>query len=119
MSANPPRTERFIRRLIAWRWPLFGLALLAAAVCYMPSQRLDFDRTVENMFAPDDPILEPYHLLKQAFGANEVVLAAYVDPRLMTTAGLARLRQLTGQLQRVPGVAPVLSLNNGPLGDKI
>ncbi len=119
MPDSPTRTERFVRWLIAWRWPLFGIALLTAAVCYVPAQRLDFDRTIENMFAPGDPILEPYHLLKRAFGANEVVLAAYVDPQLMTSAGLARLRQLTGELERVPGVAAVLSVNNGPLGDKI
>ena len=56
--------------------------MLAAAVCYVPAQQLEFDRSIENMFAPGDPILEPYHLLKQAFGANEIVLAAYVDPQL-------------------------------------
>jgi uncharacterized protein len=117
------RTERFIecfvRAVIAWRWPLLGLAAFAAAVCYVPAQQLELDRSIENMFAPGDPLLEPYHLLKRAFGANEVVLAAYVDPNLMTTTGLARLRGLAGQLEAVPGVAAVLSLAGEPFGDAI
>jgi len=113
------RTERFVRGIVAWRWPLLCLAALAAAVCYVPAQRLELDRSIENMFAPGDPLLEPYHLLKHSFGANEVVLAAYVDPNLMTPAGMARLHALADELEQSPGVAAVLSLASGPLGERI
>ena len=119
MTSSGIGVERFVRGLIAWRWLLLLVALAAAAVCYTPAQQLSLDRSIENMFAPGDPILEPYGRLKQAFGANDIVLAAYVDPHLMTSAGLARLGRLTAQLQQVPGVSAVLSLNNGPLGDRV
>ena len=93
--------------------------LVAAAACYVPARQLDFDRTIDNMFAPGDPILEPYHLLKRSFGASEVVLVAYIDPELMTDTGLTRLGRLAAELQRVPGVAAVLSLTGTPLGRQI
>ncbi len=62
------------------------------------------------MFAPDDPALGPYRQLKRTFGGDEIALAAYVDPQLLTSAGLDRLEQLTAKLAKVPGVATVFSL---------
>ena len=33
--------------------------------------------SIENMFAPDDPLLVPYRQLKRTFGGDEIALAAY------------------------------------------
>jgi hypothetical protein len=92
--------------------------MATAAVAYFPAQRLSFDRSIENMFAPDDPILEPYRQLKRTFGGNEVALAAYVDPQLLTPEGMDRLETLTNELTKVPGVANVFSLSTSPLFGK-
>ncbi len=100
----PSRIAEF---LISWRWPLLGLAALLTAVSWRPASRLDFDRSVENMFAANDPLLPPYLLLKRAFRGNEVVLAAYVDEQLMTPAGYRRLERLTRSLSQVAGVAMI------------
>ena len=111
--------------LIAWRWPLLGLAVLFTALSWLPASRLDFDRSVENMFAADDPLLPPYRLLKRTFRGNEVVMAAYVDDELMTARGYQRLAELTRKLSQVPGVAEIdgqpaaMSLSSTPLGDAI
>jgi len=110
--------HRLGRFLVAWRWPLLILGLTTAAVAYFPAQRLAFDRSIENMFAPDDPILEPYRQLKRTFGGNEVALAAYVDPQLLTPEGMDRLEALTNDLAKVPGVANVFSLSTSPLFGK-
>ncbi|MEE8451856.1 MAG: hypothetical protein V3R99_08075 [Thermoguttaceae bacterium] len=73
--------------LIAWRIPLLLLGVAAAVAAYFPSQDLVFDRSIENMFAPDDPLLEPYAKLKRTFGGNEIVLAVYVDEDLLHPDG--------------------------------
>ncbi len=116
---------KFANALIAWRWPLLTVAALLTALAWGPASRLDFDRSVENMFAPDDPLLPPYRLLKRTFRGNEIVMAAYVDPQLMTPSGYRRLAQLTWRLAAVDGVAAidgqpaVMSLTTTPLGEAI
>lgn len=108
--------ERMTRQLVAWRWPLLAIGLLLAGLAYGPSQRLEFDRSIENMFAPTDPLLVPYQQSRRTFGGDEIALAAYVDPRLLTAEGLARVDAVTSQLKAVDGVKSVLSLTTTPFG---
>jgi predicted RND superfamily exporter protein len=105
-------TQRFVALLVAARWPLFGAAVVIAAASYWPSTQVRFDYSVERMFAPDDPLLPPYERLKAQFGGNEIVLAVYVDDRLLTPdgSGLNRLAQVSQKLKKVAGVRDVLSL---------
>jgi hypothetical protein len=53
-------TAAVVDRLIAWRVPLLLLGLALGAVSFLPARRLEFDRSIENMFAADDPLLRPY-----------------------------------------------------------
>lgn len=118
-AAHGGRTQRFVGLLLRWRWPLLVVGIAWAAASWHFAQRLEFDRSVENMFATDDPLLGPYRLEKRVFGANEVVLVAYVDPELMTSTGIQRLEDLADELAALPGVDSVLSLGRGPLGRQI
>lgn len=104
--------NRFIALLITFRWPLFGIALLFAAAAYVPSRQVRFDRSIERMFAPGDPLLPPYQQLKRDFGGNEVVLAVYQDDSLLASdgSGIERLAAISRQMKSVPGVRDVLSL---------
>jgi len=108
----PGPTRRFNQVLVTWRWPLFllGVALVAAAI--LPAQRLSFDRSIENMFSPSDPLLPPYLRLKRQFGGNEIVLAVYEDAELLHAdgRGLKRLAATSKRLKEVAGVKDVLSL---------
>ena len=106
-------SERFTGWLIAGRWPLLLLALVLAAACYPAARSLDFDRSVENMFAPDDPLLPSYRALKRTFGGNEIVLVVFRDAELMSVRrqGMRRLTAITAELARTPGVHGVLSLS--------
>ena len=72
-------TQRFVRLLIVGRWPLLAIAALIAVLAYWPAQQVRFDRSIERMFAQDDPLLPPYERLKARFGGNEIVLAVYAD----------------------------------------
>jgi predicted RND superfamily exporter protein len=112
MTERPSFTSRIAEFLIAWRWPLFGLAVVATLASLWPARNLGFDRSVENMFSPDDPLLPPYQKLQRTFGGNEVVLAVYVDSDLMNAdgSGLERLDEVGARLRKVEGVRDVLSL---------
>jgi len=109
-SSTRMRSQRITRWLIAWRWPLLVLGAIAVAAAWLPAQNLGFDRSIENMFAPDDPLLPPFRQLKRTFGGDEIALAAYVDRELLSTEGLDRLEELTKDLAGVPGVASAFSL---------
>lgn len=109
-----------IEFVIVWRIPLLFLAVFTAAVALVPAKRLSFDRSIENMFAPDDPLLKPYRQLKRTFGGNEIIVAVYLDEHLLDPdgKGLARLTAIRRQMEAVPGVKGVLSLDQ-PLGEAI
>ncbi|HUG66365.1 MAG TPA: MMPL family transporter [Pirellulaceae bacterium] len=113
-------SHRLTHFLITYRWPLFGLAVLAAVCAYPSASRMQFDRSIENMFSPDDPLLPPYHRLQDTFGGNEVVMAVYVDPDLLNPdgSGIARLVEIAGRCRAVPGVHDVLSLDR-PIGEEV
>ena len=92
---------------------MLALALLLACSAAVVSQNLRFDRSVENMFPADSPLLVSYHKLKRTFGGNEIVLAVYEDDQLFATdgQGIRRLRALRARLEAVPGVKAVLSVD--------
>src|SRR5262245_50236183 len=98
--------DRFAALLIAYRWPLFGCALVLAAVAYFPAQHVRFDRSVENLFAPSDPLLPPYQRLKEQFGGNEIVMAVYRDQQLLAEdgSGIERVAGVSSRMKKVPGV---------------
>ncbi len=115
---QPPLATRLTARLIAARWGLLALGAMLLAVAIPASSNLHFDRSIENMFAPHDPLLEPYRQLKRTFGGNEVIMAVYAAPDLMTRSGIARLAKLSQKLEQVPGVEAVLALDR-LMGPKI
>lgn len=114
-----PLSEKVTAWLVAWRWPLLMTAIVAVLLSLGPGRELGFDRSIENMFAPDDPLLVPYRQMKRIFGGNEIALAAYVDPNLLTSAGMARLEDLTHRFEAVPGVSGVMSMVTTPMGGEI
>lgn len=98
--------------LIRYRWWLLGVAALIGVAAYFVSARLDFDRSIESMFASDDPVLHEYVEFKKNFEGNEIVLAVYDDPDLFNPdgSGIRKLSVIAGRLKQVSGVLDVLSL---------
>ena len=119
-ASRPPRgAQRTVDWLIRWRTPLLVTGLVVGVLSWLPAGQLSFDRSIENMFAPDDPVLAPYRRLKRTFGGNEIVLAVYTDSELMSAAGFARLEENAGRIEKVAGVDSVLGLHSTPLGSTI
>ncbi len=113
-------SQRITELLIRMRWPLLLTAVVLAVVAYFPSQGLDFDRRIENMFADNDPLLPPYRKLKETFGGNEIVMVVYTDEQFLRhtedgeiiedAAGIERAAELSKRLRRIPGVRDSMSL---------
>jgi predicted RND superfamily exporter protein len=112
MTSPPPR--RWIERMVAYRWVLLAVAAALGAGSAVVGQRLSLDRSIENMFAADDPILVAYRRLQRTFGQYDVVLAVYADPELKSDAGVERARTLAERLKKVPGVVSALSIADPP-----
>jgi hypothetical protein len=105
--------------LIRCRWSALLLALLLLAACWPISLNLSFDRSIENMFAHDDPVLPPFRRVKELFNGNEIVLVAYQDDQLLTPAGYQRLSELNDRLAAIPGVRTTISISRTPLKEAI
>jgi predicted RND superfamily exporter protein/SAM-dependent methyltransferase len=101
---------RITAAMIAWRWPLAMIAVVILAIALPLSWRLEMDRTIDQMFAADDPTLLAYNELRDAFGGNAAMMLVYHDPELMTPAGLDRAAGLSARVAKVPGVRGVLSV---------
>jgi predicted RND superfamily exporter protein len=112
MPVRPLR--RWARRLVRYRYWLLALGAALGAAAAITGRHLALDRSLEKMFAADDPLLEPYRRLQRTFGRHEVVLAVYSDPGLATDAGRERIGKLAGELRSVPGVVAVVSLLDPP-----
>jgi predicted RND superfamily exporter protein len=111
--------DRVAGWLVRHRNLLAVVAVVVTILSVAQSRRLEFSRSIDTMFDRTDPALVPYRRMIRAFGSSEVVLAAYDDPDLFSTAGIERLRALTDTIASVPGVASATSLADTPLGNRI
>lgn len=105
---------QFLAALIRHRYVLLGLSLLLAGAAAFFGNQLQLDRSIERMFADDDPILQPYRELQQKFGRYEIAMAVYTDREFQTESGLARVKALTEQAQKISGVVAAVSILDPP-----
>jgi predicted RND superfamily exporter protein len=103
-----------IDRAVVRRWWLLAIAVLLAAGAGLPASRLTYDRSIENLFASDDPLVASFTKLKRVFGRNEIVMVVYEDHELMEPIGQERLAMLAEEVRGTPGVASILSLATIP-----
>lgn len=98
--------------LVNQRGYLLALGIVLAAVTWFLKSGSQFDKSIEGMFAPDNPALVEYSQLKDKFGGTDIVLAVYEDDKLFDPdgQGLAQLKERVDILEQVPGVIGVLSL---------
>lgn len=100
--------------LIRHRYVLLALGLLLAVGAGLLGNQLQLDRSIVHMFADDDPILQPYRELQAKFGEYEIAMAVYSDDQLKSPAGLNRIKELTEQAKKVPGVVAAVSILDPP-----
>ena len=102
MSYAPP--YRFLHWLIQRRRVLLCVGIALAAGGALVGRQLQLDRSIEHMFAADDPILLPYRKLQQTFGRHDIVLAVYSEPQLTSAEGIQRIEELARRVRDISGV---------------
>ncbi len=110
----PAPASPFLAALIRHRLVLLGLGLVLAIGAALLGTRLQLDRSIEHMFADDDPILQPYRELQEKFGQNEIAMVVYSEPELQTEQGLARIETLADQVRTIPGIVAAVSILDPP-----
>ncbi|WP_145063024.1 efflux RND transporter permease subunit [Adhaeretor mobilis] len=106
--------QTFIEFTIRWRYALLAIAVALGVAGALTGRSLTLDRSIENMFAEDDPILVPYRRLQRTFGENEIVMAIYADEQLTSDSGKERIGTLVEKLRATPGVVAAVSLLDPP-----
>ena len=99
--------------MIRWRWICFWISILLLVAAWPGSQRLSFDRSLQRMFALDDPTRTDFEFLQLKFGVSDLVVFAYRDESLWAKdgSGLERLKRLRERVEAIPGVAIAMDLS--------
>ncbi len=105
--------QKLFDRWIAIRWFLLAIGIVLTVAAVYLGQGLSFDRSIENMFAADDPLIQSHERFNRIFGGNEVILGVYKDDQLFAQdgSGLDRVRDVRTQIEQLDGVKEVLSLD--------
>lgn len=105
--------DRFASFIVGRRGLLAGIAITLSLLAFVPALNLDLDRSIESLYAEDDPRLLEYVESKQLFGGDEFVIVAWDEPNLLTKDGkltesaAAHIREFSTKLSRVGGVNTV------------
>ncbi|MCA9070918.1 MAG: MMPL family transporter [Planctomycetaceae bacterium] len=108
---NSPFAARLSRLLVRGRWVLLPLALLLTVLAWPVSRQLEYDRSIETLYAGDDPQLLNYQESKSLFGGDELAIVAYTEDQLfqpntyvVNPDAEKRLKNLSAKLSKIPGV---------------
>lgn len=101
--------------IVAWIWDRRWLCAIACVLVTLVAgwhaARIGVDNSLEIWFLDDDPQLVSYRAFQRTFGNDEVVVIAFHDQGgLADEKGLALLRRAASAIERVDGVAGVVSL---------
>lgn len=112
-ASSPPWLVRLTNVLLDYRGWWFALSLLITAAAWYPASQLQFEQSIESLYAQENPRLAAWRESKQTFGGDEFVVVAYTDPELfepgedrLTDASRDRIEALADRLQEVKGLQP-------------
>ena len=110
-SIPPSLAAKLSTGLVRWRWVWFPLAVVLTAIGFWKARELTFDRSIESLYAADNPHLADYRESKSLFGGDEFIIVTFRDPNLLdesegglSVAARRRLEALAQSLSVVPGI---------------
>ncbi|QDT39648.1 efflux RND transporter permease subunit [Stratiformator vulcanicus] len=97
--------------LIRYRIPLLLVAVIATLLAIRPAMQLDFDRTIESLYAPDNPRLLEFQKSRRLFGGDEFVVVAWEQDDALSDESLEQISRFSDTLSQVPGIEPESTQN--------
>ncbi len=104
----PSFWPRILRRS-AWT---IGLTGILTIFCLFKIRSLQFDTSPSTLILAGSSEAGYYEEIKRIFGNDQLLLIGIQGDNLLAPAELTKLRELTRELQEIPGVKRVLSLAN-------
>ena len=108
-----PLLEFFVETLIRYRLFILPAVLVMTALVWPIASQLEFDQSIESLYADNDPHLEAFQASIRTFGGDEFAIVAWEEPDLFSDDGksispesLKRIESLATKLARVPGILP-------------
>ena len=108
-----PLLEFFVETLIRYRLFVLPAVLVMTALVWPIASQLEFDQSIESLYADNDPHLEAFQASRRTFGGDEFAIVAWEEPDLFSDDGksispesLKRIESLATKLARVPGILP-------------
>src|SRR6267142_202573 len=93
----------------SWTICLTGILTL---VCLFTIRKLQFDTSPSTLILAGSSEALYYEEIKRIFSNDQLILIGIQGDNLLQTSELARVRELTNELERISGVKRVLSLTN-------
>ena len=115
MTAAPANrsVSRLVDVIVRRRGVFFLLVLCSLLPAWGLARQLQFDQSIESLYANDNPQLARFRQSRRWFGGDEFVIVAWRDPDLfaagsreLTPAAETRIREFSRSLSLVPGVNP-------------
>ena len=110
-AASRPWLIRFTNVLLNRRGWWLLLATVITILAAYPASKLQFEQSIESLYAKNNARLSAWRDSKRLFGGDEFVVVAYTDPELfepdgekLTAAATTRIEELSKKLQTVPGL---------------
>src|SRR5262245_395105 len=104
--------QRFCRWLIGHPGLTLFVQLLLTGMFVWQFQNLRFDTSPSTLILAGSPEDQYYRKVTKVFGSDQVVLIGITGADMLQATQLRTIRDMTGELQRIPGVKSVLSLTN-------
>ncbi len=103
--------ERIVASIWDRRWLIVTACVLITLAAGWNATKVGVDNSLEIWFVDDDPSLISYRRFQRTFGNDEVAIIAFRDAGgMVNRPGIELLRRVTERVNRIEGVAGVLSI---------
>jgi len=105
--------DAIVQQLLRWRMLVLPVVAILFVIALPIAARLEFDQSIESLYAEDDEYFSAYDRSKQLFGGDEFAIIAWAedglfkpDSNIVSERSAERIENLARKIIAVPGVYP-------------